>query len=81
MVKRDALGKRVRLEKPAASFEIALPVEGSAGRDQVDVGLVYYYCREGKEGVCKVGSITWTVPLELKPDAPTSTIPLEHRVR
>ncbi len=80
-VQRGSLGKRHRLEKPAADFEIVLPVSAAAGRDRLHVGLTYYYCREGAEGVCKVGSVVWTVPLELSSDAPGTVIPLRHRVR
>jgi hypothetical protein len=79
-VQRASLGKRTRLEKPAADFEIVLPVGATSGRDRLRVSITYYYCREGAEGVCKVGSVLWKVPLELSPDAPTSVIPLRHRV-
>ncbi len=80
-LRRDGLGERVRLEKPSASFEIPLAVAAARGRTQVDVTVQYFYCREGKEALCKAGSVTWSVPLELKDDAPTDRVALEHEVR
>jgi hypothetical protein len=70
----------VRLDKSLAKFPIELPVDATSGRDALRIGLSYYYCREGAEGLCKVGSVVWTVPLELKPDAAAMSIALVHRV-
>jgi len=80
-VRRTSPGQRVRLEKPAAEFDLVLPVDAASGRDTLRIGLTYYYCREGAEGVCKVGSVVWTVPFELSPDAASTVIPLRHQVR
>ncbi|MFH1922483.1 MAG: thioredoxin-like domain-containing protein [Planctomycetota bacterium] len=80
-VRRASLSQPTRLEEPAAEFAIALPVDTDSGRDRLRVGLTYYYCRDGAEGVCKTGSVVWTVPLELSPDAATAVVPLRHQVR
>ena len=80
-VRRTALSGPIRLEEPSADFDIAVPVDAASGRDRLRVGLTYYYCREGAEGVCKAGSVVWTVPVELSPEAATSVIPLRHQVR
>ena len=80
-VRRTSLEHLVRLERSLATFPIELPVDAASGRDALRVGLSYYYCREGAEGLCKVGSVVWTVPLELKPDAPATSIALVHRVK
>ena len=74
-------GARVRLDEPAAEFEIVLPVDADSPPRTLRVGLTYYYCREGAEGLCKVGSVVWTVPVKLDPDAAVDVIPLRHRVR
>ncbi len=81
VVRRSALGARVRLEEPAAEFEVVLPVEADSGCDTLRLGLDYYYCREGAEGLCKAGSVVWTVPLEVSPDAAKTSVPLRHEVR
>ena len=78
---RDSFGKSVRLEKPAAEFEIRLPVSGQSGRDSVEVVVDYYYCREGAEGLCKFGNAAWIVHLDLSATAGTSVVPLRHRAK
>jgi hypothetical protein len=80
-VRRTSLGHLVRLDKSVATFSIELPVDAASGRDTLRVALSYYYCREGAEGLCKVGVVVWTVPLELKPDATATSIALVHRVK
>jgi len=55
-----------------------VPVSGS-GKDAVRVALVYYYCQEGGEGVCKMGSVVWEVPLEVGDDANEDVL-LTHQV-
>jgi len=77
----ESLGRRTQLEKPATSFEISLPVDRAEGDQTLDVSLVYYYCREGKGGVCKVGRVTWQVPVEVSPEARATVVPLAHKVR
>jgi len=67
-LRRDGFGKAVRLEKPASTFDIVLPVAAESGDDQVRVVLNFYYCQEGKEGVCKMGSVAWDAPLSLAGD-------------
>jgi thiol-disulfide isomerase/thioredoxin/sugar lactone lactonase YvrE len=79
-VQLAALEKSTRLEKPAARFTIRLPVQSDTGEQTLEVGLVYYYCREGAEGLCKVGSVVWTVPIRLSADAEASAVPLRHQV-
>ena len=67
--------------RPAAEFEIRLPVKGSSGRDVVQVAVDYYYCREGSEGLCKIGSAAWIVPVELSTTADQSVVRLRHRAK
>ena len=78
---RAGFGKPVRVDKPAAEFEIRLPVNGQSGRDVIEVAVDYYYCREGSEGLCKIGSAAWIVPVELSASAETSVLHLRHRVK
>ncbi len=78
---RDGFGKSVRIEKPAAEFEIRLPLSAPSGRDTVQVVVDYYYCREGSEGLCKIGTAGWLVPVELLPTAAASVVRLRHRAK
>jgi hypothetical protein len=45
------------------------------------VGVDYYYCREGAEGICKIGSAAWIVPLELSETEGQSAVRLRHKAR
>jgi sugar lactone lactonase YvrE/thiol-disulfide isomerase/thioredoxin len=81
VIVRDGFGKTVQIEKPAADFEIRLPVRGASGRDTAAITIDYYYCREGAEGLCKVGSVAWIVPLELSTAAESSVVHLRHQAR
>ena len=77
-IRRSALEKRTKLEKPAPTFEVTLPVDATSGNDTLRVWLGYYYCREGAEALCKAGSVVWTVPLELSPAAKSAVVRLAH---
>ena len=82
-VDRTALGKTVVVseDQRRAEFTVQVPVRKNAGRERLKISLGYYYCREGAEGVCKVGSVTWTVPVTLAGDGSTDPIVLRHAVR
>ena len=81
VVRAAALGKPTRVKPPTASFDIRLPLDADSGRETLRVTVNYYYCREGAEGLCKVGSAAWIVPVEVVADAVNSAIPLQHRAR
>ncbi|HQU43339.1 MAG TPA: thioredoxin-like domain-containing protein [Pirellulales bacterium] len=81
LVDRKAIGKSVKLEKPAADFQIELPLTGDTGSDALKLSLTYYYCQHGGAGLCKVGTATWKLPMKLAPDATSSTLPLELDVK
>ncbi len=79
-VDRKSFGKPVRLEEPTAKFEVELPVAANSGEDELKLLLNYYYCQEGGEGLCKVGSVLWTVPITLSENAEGSSVPLKLKV-
>ncbi|MFP6575756.1 MAG: thioredoxin-like domain-containing protein, partial [Pirellulaceae bacterium] len=62
-IKRDGLGKQT-VAKPSPQFEVLLPV-AAEGRDTVTVSLNYYYCQTDGTGLCRMGSVVFTVPLEV----------------
>jgi DNA-binding beta-propeller fold protein YncE len=78
VIERGAFGRK-RLDEPAASWTIELPVRG-AGEDTLQVSTNYYYCQAADEGVCKVGAVVFTVPLTIADDAPGATVPLHYAV-
>ena len=78
-VDRGALGKAVKVDPPAAEFEIALPAKAS-GEDTIKISLGYNYCQAGADGVCKIGSVIWTLPINISPEAEKASLPLEFEV-
>lgn len=79
-LERAGLGQTVRIKEPKESFEITLPLrtagdEGgaekggkqAAGEDKLRLSVNHYYCQGGPEGVCKTGSVIWTVPVKIDP--------------
>jgi thiol-disulfide isomerase/thioredoxin len=78
---RSTFGKLQKLEHPAAKFDIRLPVKESAGSETVTLSMNYYYCQEGESGLCKMGSVVWTIPLQLTPDAANDTAPVSLTVK
>lgn len=75
---RTAFGKR-KLEKPWAQFDVTVPVKGT-GQDVVAVSLNYYYCQHGDDGVCKTGSVVFTVPLAITASGDAKPIELTHMI-
>ncbi len=75
----DAAAGRHKLDKPAAEFTVPLGVEGP-GKGTVKVSLQYFYCQEGGEGLCKIGSVLFTVPLTIQSGAKDSSVTLKHVV-
>lgn len=73
-IDRAAVGVRNKVAPPGAAFEIVLPVKAATGEDPLRIGLVYYVCQEGGEGICRVGSVQWKGKLKLDANA-TATPP------
>ena len=78
-IAQDAFDKWTQVEDPKADFTIDLPA-ASAGTGTVQVGMHYYYCQASGEGICKVGSVHWTVPVTVSATATTSDIKLSLEV-
>lgn len=75
---RAAFGKK-KLDKPAAEFDVSVPVKGK-GEDEVAVSLNYYYCEKGDDGVCKTGSVIFTVPLDIADDGSGEAVKLAFEI-
>jgi len=75
---RGAFGKK-KLEKPAAEFDVTVPVKGN-GEDEVAVSLDYYYCEKSEDGVCKKGSVVFTVPLKIADDGSGDPVKLNFEI-
>ena len=77
-VSRSGLGKQ-QLSTPDSRFTVDLPVRGS-GQDTVTISLIYYYCQQLDQGICKVGSVVFTVPLEIGENGKPGPVVLKHKV-
>lgn len=77
-IDRDALGKK-SIEQPSATFLASVPVTGE-GADQIRLALNFYYCQDGGEGLCRAGSVVFTIPLQIDPQAESSQATLRHSV-
>ncbi len=77
-VDRAAFGRK-KLDKPAAEFDVSVPVKGK-GEDAVAVALTYYYCEKGDDGVCKTGSVIFSVPLSITDDGSGEPVKLTHEI-
>jgi DNA-binding beta-propeller fold protein YncE/cytochrome oxidase Cu insertion factor (SCO1/SenC/PrrC family) len=45
--------------------KFSVPLKTNTGKATLLVTLNYNYCRDGKSGVCKIGSTTWKIPVVL----------------
>jgi hypothetical protein len=81
LVAPELLGKPTRVEKPAATLAIPLAVASATGNQTLRVSVTYYYCRAGAEGLCKMGSVVWIVPIQLSDQAGAAAVVLRHQVR
>lgn len=75
---RSAFGRR-NLEMPQAEFEVTVPVKGE-GEDVVALSLNYLYCRHGQDGICKAGSVVFTVPVKVTASGSAKAIELTHTI-
>lgn len=82
-VERGSIAKAVLIDEKSrkTELEIELPLTAESGEDELEVGLRYFYCREGAEGLCKVGSIVWTLRIKVTADGSTKPITLDHTVK
>ncbi|MGI8981985.1 MAG: thioredoxin-like domain-containing protein [Pirellulaceae bacterium] len=75
---RTAFGRK-KLDKPAAEFDVSVPVKGQ-GEDEIAVSLNYYYCEKGDDGVCKTGSVIFTVPIAIADDGSGEPVKLTYEI-
>jgi hypothetical protein len=69
----DTLGVLPGHELP---FEIRVPVIAAEGEQQLKLCLEFLYCTVG-DGLCKIGSVAWSVPLRLSSSAAAQSVQLE----
>ena len=59
--------------------QLSRPVSGN-GKETITISLDYYYCQELDQGICKVGSVVFTVPLNIQDNGKPGPLVLKHKV-
>jgi thiol-disulfide isomerase/thioredoxin len=78
VVAAGQFGERAEIEAPTegTTVKFAVPLAAKAGNGELKVTLSYGFCRDGAGGLCKLGTASWLVPIEVAADAKTTLIHL-----
>jgi len=78
LVAADQLGERRELELPSRNDRVlfSVPLAARTGKAELYVTISYGYCRDGEGGLCKLGTISWLVPIEVSAGAKGTVIKL-----
>jgi sugar lactone lactonase YvrE/thiol-disulfide isomerase/thioredoxin len=78
LVAAQSLGERNEIEFPAegTTVRFAVPLASKTGKGELKLAVSYGYCRDGAGGLCKLGTLTWLLPIEVAADAKQSVIKL-----
>jgi sugar lactone lactonase YvrE len=81
LVTADQLAERKEIDAPdeGSSVKFDVPLSGTSGKATFTITLSYTYCRDGAGGLCKLGTQTWQVPVEVSPDGKQDVIILPTR--
>lgn len=69
----------LRTPEQDGQFPIEIPLDLSEGTTELRVAVGLVYCKEGRDGVCLVKSLRWTLPVETASDGEDS-LRIEHRL-
>jgi len=64
-----------------SELKIDVPLSLDSENNKITLSLICYYCREGAEGLCKVGSVIWSIPVQLSDSVKDSQTVLRHTFR
>ncbi|QGJ71877.1 NHL repeat-containing protein 2 [Planctomycetales bacterium 10988] len=70
-----------RIQIPLDQITVSVPFEKKTGKTEIELTWDYFYCSKGKEGICKVGSATWTIPVELTDGSAEGSLQLTQQVQ
>ena len=68
---------KVRLDKPTNEFIVEVPVSGT-GADVLTVSMDYYYCQDNENGLCKIASVVFEIPLVVSESGTVKPVSLTH---
>ncbi len=78
LVADGSIGERNQIDVPeeGTTVKFAVPLASPTGKGDLKVTVSYGYCRDGAGGLCKLGTLSWLVPIEVAADAKESVIKL-----
>ena len=80
-INRDEIGSWKQLKPaPGGPLLIDVPLSKTTGSDRFRVTVSYYYCREGVEGLCLAGAVSWSATVNLSASARDDKLELKHSV-
>lgn len=74
---RNVSGRDFVVKDGQNPLEFQLPVLSTEGKSTLKITVNYFTCTEGQEGLCRIESVRWIVPLELDPEAESAPIVLQ----
>ncbi len=76
LIAADELNVReeAAVAKGIASFRI--PLAAKSGKGMYQLSVTYGYCRDGANGLCKLGVATWQIPIEVQANGESNRITL-----
>lgn len=79
LVSAEHLGQREQIEAPeeGSLLKFSVPLAAKTGKGELHLTLTYGYCRDGVGGLCKLGTATWIIPVEVAADGETAAIKLQ----
>jgi len=77
LVAAEALDKRQEVEVTDDVATLEIPLAQQTGKATLRLSLSYPYCREGVGGLCKLKTMSWLIPVEIKPEAAQKVISLK----
>ncbi len=71
----DPLAVPQQVDPASTEFEVTVPI--AADQRQLVLGIKYFYCREGAEGMCKLDRVLCKIPIQTTGDATAEPLELE----
>jgi len=76
----SVLAKSHSAEVEEGRAVVSVPLAAKTGKADLDVSLSFNYCRDGVGGLCKLGRLKWSVPVEIAADAKQNGVHLSAEV-
>ncbi len=65
LVAKEQLDQKEEVQPEAGKIAIQVPLAAKTGTGKYRLTVTYSYCREGQNGVCKLKTVAWLIPITL----------------